>query len=226
MAGSEVLSALPDGVDMAIGNGVHSNNGVAVPPWSTIKVPIAIAAFRNDSAAAQPYVAPAITQSSNEAAAQLWASLGDPSRAATLTEQVISEGKSSATVQTKVVRPGFSSFGQSDWSVPEQATFASNLRCIQGSEPVTKYMGQIASGGGYGLGIIPGALFKGGWGPDESGNYGARQFGLVPNGAGKFVAVALAATSPDGTMEGAQARLTEAVKILQPVLGELPTAAC
>ncbi|MDO4929079.1 MAG: hypothetical protein Q3976_08510 [Corynebacterium sp.] len=86
-------------------------------------------------------------------------------------------------------------------------------------------MSNIVNGGNYGLGQISGAIFKGGWGPSPAGVYGLRQFGLVANGDG-YVAVALAATSPDGSYEGGQAVLNAMAANLQAVVGQLPANAC
>lgn len=208
--------------------GMDGAGETTVAPWSTAKVPVAIAALRND-----PSVHGAMTQaiqnSDNAAAETLWSSLGAPEQAAEATSAVIREGGSSARVESQEVRPGFSSFGQSDWSLSAQADFASHLRCIEGAEPVVSAMSNVGNGGGYGLGTIPGAIFKGGWGPDNAGAYGLRQFGLIPrsDGAGSgYVAVAIAVESPDGSYESGQAELTAAAEFLRSKVNSLPEAAC
>lgn len=182
--------------------------------WSTSKVPLAIAALRNDPATAST-VETALTESDNAAAEQLWSSLGDPATAAAAVQDVLREaGDTTTTVQDQVVRPGFSAFGQTMWTTADQASFAGKLSCLAGAEPVLDAMGRISNGGGYGLGLIPGARFKGGWGPDESGAYQVRQFGLVPGRDGTQVPVAIAATSPDGSYEGGQ-------RVLNDIVGQL-----
>lgn len=208
--------------------GMDGAGETTVAPWSTAKVPVAIAALRND-----PSVHGAMTQaiqnSDNAAAETLWSSLGTPEQAAEATSAVIREGGSSARVESQEVRPGFSSFGQSDWSLSAQADFASHLRCIKGAEPVVSAMSNVGNGGGYGLGTIPGAIFKGGWGPDNAGAYGLRQLGLIPrsDGAGSgYVAVAIAVESPDGSYESGQAELTAAAEFLRSKVDSLPKAAC
>ncbi|HIW95115.1 MAG TPA: hypothetical protein H9867_01295 [Candidatus Corynebacterium gallistercoris] len=224
----ELGITVPAGTGVAIaGAGSAGLNGPAgsVPPWSTIKVPLSIAAVRGNDTLL-PTMRTAITQSSNADAETLWAAMGDPATAGAATEAVIAEAGSRATVETTVVRPGFSSYGQSNWSVEQQAEFASGLRCVRGAAPVVEAMGQIAAGAGYGLGVVPGAIFKGGWGPDASGVYGVRQFGLVPRGDGSSVAVAVSAVSQDGSMEAAQQQLTQLVNGLVPKLAEFPAARC
>ncbi|WP_238525977.1 class A beta-lactamase-related serine hydrolase [Corynebacterium nuruki] len=183
--------------------------------WSTSKVPLAIAALRHDPATG-PTVESALTESDNAAAEQLWASLGDPTAAGAAVQAVLREGgDATTTVQNQVVRPGFSAFGQTMWTTADQATFAGKLSCLPGAGPVLDAMGRISNGGGYGLGLIPGARFKGGWGPDESGAYQVRQFGLVPGRDGTQVPVSIAATSPDGSYEGGQ-------RVLDEIVGQLP----
>ena len=210
--------------------GMDGAGDTSVAPWSTAKVPIAIAALRKDPSL-QGAMTQAIQHSDNAAAETLWGSLGSPEQAAEATSAVIREGSSSARVESQVVRPGFSSFGQSDWSLSAQADFASHLRCIRGSEPVVSAMGNIGNGGGYGLGTIPGAIFKGGWGPNAAGAYGLRQFGLIPKSEGTgsgsgYVAVAIAVESPDGSYEAGQAELTAAAEFLRSKVDSLPEAAC
>lgn len=210
--------------------GMGGAGETTVAPWSTAKVPIAIAALRKDPSL-QGAMTQAIQHSDNAAAETLWGSLGSPEQAAEATSAVIREGSSSARVESQVVRPGFSSFGQSDWSLSAQADFASHLRCIRGSEPVVSAMGNIGNGGGYGLGTIPGAIFKGGWGPNAAGAYGLRQFGLIPKSEGTgsgsgYVAVAIAVESPDGSYEAGQAELTAAAEFLRSKVDTLPEAAC
>lgn len=202
--------------------GVGEAGAVSMPAWSTSKVPVAIAALRHDPANAQ-YVNAAISASDNAAAEAMWASMGE--QAGSLTQAVLAEGGDTQTqVNTSVTRPGFTAFGQTMWSVSAQANFASQLRCIQGSESVVAAMG-AASGQAYGLGTIPGAMFKGGWGPNTAGSYEVRQFGLVPAG-GKYIAAAIAATSPDGSYEGGQALLNKVADNLRANLAEMPAAQC
>jgi hypothetical protein len=182
--------------------------------WSTSKVPLAVAALLHDPSTG-PLVETALTESDNAAAEQLWTSLGDPGTAGAAVGDVLREGgDTTTTVQDQVVRPGFSAFGQTMWTTADQATFAAGLSCLAGAEPVLDAMGRISNGGGYGLGQLPGARFKGGWGPDTSGSYEVRQFGLVPGKDGTVVPVAIAATSPDGSYEGGQ-------RVLDDIVGQL-----
>jgi beta-lactamase class A len=96
------------------------------PAWSTIKVPLAIAALReaNPPEVTQTMTA-AITDSDNAAAESLWASLGDPTVAAQKVEKVLREAGDETKVQSQKVRPPFTAFGQTIWSLTEQAKFIS-----------------------------------------------------------------------------------------------------
>lgn len=215
--------ALPD-TTIAVA-GVGSTQEVSVPAWSTIKVPLSIAAVR-DGSADMSALTSAITVSDNAAAEQLWEGLGQPAEAAEKVERVLSEGGVQTQVSAQVTRPGFSAFGQTMWTTEGQATFASHLQCLAGAQSVMEAMGSIAGGQNYGLGQIPGAMYKGGWGPNESGAYGVRQFGLIPRGDGTFAAVAIAAVSPDGSYESGQAQLNQLAQKLSERAADLPAAEC
>ena len=181
---------------------------VADVAWSTSKVPIAIASVRA-TGATDANVNAAITVSDNAAAEAMWASLGDPYAAAAATDAVLRDGGDPVTrTNPERIRPEFTAFGQTQWALADQATFGANLTCIDGGGPVVEAMGNIAADQRYGLGTIPGARFKGGWGPDASGTYLVRQFGTIAVDGGE-VGVAIAARPADGTYESGQAMLTE-----------------
>src|SRR6185437_16149028 len=83
------------------------------PAWSTIKVPLIIAALRDEN---PPVVTgamtAAITESDNAAAESIWAALGDPLTAASKVEAVLRQAGDPTTVQSRKIRPEFSAFGQ------------------------------------------------------------------------------------------------------------------
>ena len=180
--------------------------------WSTSKVPVAIAAVRQAGAAdasIQSNINAAITVSDNVAAEALWASLGDPATAAAATTAVLRDGGDAVTTaNAERTRPEYTAFGQTQWALPDQARFGAHLTCLDGAGPVIEAMGAITDDQRYGLGTIPGARFKGGWGPDESGMYLVRQFGTIAVDGGE-VGVAIAARPADGTYATGQAMLTE-----------------
>jgi hypothetical protein len=167
------------------------------PAWSTIKVPLAIAALRNQSADGAAVDA-AITQSDNAAAEQLWADLGNPATAADRVEDVLSQAGDPTTVQPERIRPGFSAFGQTQWPLVEQANFLSSAVCDASAAPIIDLMGQITADQRWGLGTLSGAKFKGGWGPSPDGAYLVRQIGIIDTPSGR-AAVAMTAIPDSGS---------------------------
>jgi hypothetical protein len=171
--------------------------------WSTIKVPLSIAALRGAPDRAGPLVNKAIIQSDNAAAEQLWAMLGDPVAASHAVEAVLRDGKDSATVvQSQRVREGYSAFGQTEWAMQAQAGFAARLPCLAGAGPVLDDMHKLAADQQWGLAGADGVAAKGGWGPGVDGAYLVRQLATVSSPAGTF-GVALAAQSNGGTYDAA-----------------------
>lgn len=195
-------------------------SGVA---WSTIKVPLAIAVARSNPAALETS-ASAITVSDNQAAESLWAALGGGDAAASAVGAVLREGGDTGSQVPSVhTRSGYSIFGQTQWSLADQARFATALPCLSGAGRVVDLMGQITPEQQWGLGRILGARFKGGWGPGEQGGYLVRQFGLVP-GAGGDIAVAIAVQAP--TFEAGTAALSTMVDALASQLSTMPGGSC
>jgi hypothetical protein len=172
-------------------------SGVA---WSTIKVPLAIAALRGDWLRAKDLAVKAITESDNQASEQMWSCLGDPAEAARRVQGVIAEGGDTATVvESRRVRRGYTAFGQTEWTLQRQARFAAELASIPDSADVIDLMQRLSSDHRWGL-AAQGLAAKGGWGPGTHGDYLVRQFGMVPTPSGQW-GVALAATVHDGVFE-------------------------
>lgn len=192
----ELADAVPATIGIAIarpGLEVHSMGGWASGvAWSTIKVPLAIAALRGDRARAHDLVVKAITESDNYASEQLWSRLGAPADAARRVQAVINEGGDTATVvESQRLRPGFTAFGQTQWPLDRQARFAARLPGIGGAAPVIDLMHRLTNDQRWGL-AAKGVAAKGGWGPGIRGGYLTRQFGLLATDSG-HVGVALAA---------------------------------
>ena len=191
------------------------SSGVA---WSTIKVPLAIAALRSDPPRAQDLVVKAITESDNPASERLWSLLGEPADAARRVQAVIAEAGDAATVvESRRLRPGFTAFGQTQWTLDRQARFAEQLTLIPDTAAVIDLMRQLTGGHRWGL-ATKGIAAKAGWGPGVRGDYLVRQFGIVPMESG-HVGVALAAEARDGVFETG----VEVVNTLSEwLLGHLP----
>ncbi|MCU1641111.1 MAG: hypothetical protein JWN03_1386 [Nocardia sp.] len=222
LSGKIGLAVMPVGGDRVVAVG-DWNSG---PAWSSIKVPLALAALRQNPGGYTAAATAAITLSDNTAADTLWQSLGTPDTAAATVQAVLREGGDTVTtVPATRARADYSAFGQAEWSIADQLKFASKLPCLPQSESVTSLMGKISSGQRWGLGTLDGAQFKGGWGPDPSGNYLVRQFGLIPVQGGQ-VAIAIAAQATSGSFDEGTTMLTKISALIGKHLGELRGGAC
>ncbi|WP_239003808.1 hypothetical protein [Nocardia panacis] len=201
------------------------SSGIA---WSTIKVPLAMAALRHDSGERVRELAlAAITVSDNDAAQALWESLGDGLQAGAAVQQVLDEaGDGMAAVAGPRTRLDYTAFGQTEWTLTNQVRFASRLPCLAQSDQVTDLMAHIAQDQSWGLGVIDGTEFKGGWGPDDdTGIYTVRQFGLVPTPTGR-IAVALAAQADSGDFTDAADILSKLGELVGRHIAELQGGGC
>lgn len=236
--GSAVVGDLQRELDRIAAN--YGNVGIAVSDgtttiaagrtapetaWSTSKVPVLIAAHRA-GLIGPDVVTSAITYSNNAAAQSAWDALGGGAQAAQAAQQVLAEaGDTTTQVQSQVTRPEFSAFGQTQWSVGDQAAFMAKLRCVNGAEPILTAMSTPDPAQSYGLRNLEGAALKGGWGPDTAGGYDVRQMGLATIG-GREVAVALIASAPDGQYASAQPLLSGMALDLSKAEIAWPTPAC
>jgi hypothetical protein len=172
------------------------SSGVA---WSTSKVPLVIAALRAGVGTGE-LVALTITESDNAAAEELWSRLGDPADAARQVSAIIREAGDAATVvESRRLRAGYTAFGQTRWSLAEQARFAAGLAQVVEASQVVDLMRRLTTDHRWGL-ATKGFAAKGGWGPGLGDDYLVRQFGIVPTASGT-VGVAIAAEVHDGQYE-------------------------
>jgi hypothetical protein len=240
-------SAGPAGlaVDFAqLESGLHASAGIVIgavgtdhppivlgdwqkgPAWSTIKVPLAIAALREqDTPVPTAAMSAAITESDNAAAESIWAGLGDPVTAAHKVEDVLRKTGDPTVVQSQKVRPEFTAFGQTDWPLTEQVRFLSAAVCDDANGPIFDLMGKIDPTQSWGIGTIANTRFKGGWGPSLAGSYLVRQIGVL-NGPTGMVAVALAVQPASGKFDDGTADLTQMATWLRAHLGSLPAGQC
>lgn len=195
--------------------------------WSTAKVPVAIAALRAPGGAGHvASVWPSITVSDNAAAERLWESLGSDEQAAAAVDVVLRDGGDGRTVtQRERVHPPYSIFGQTQWALADQAVFAAYLPCRADAAEVWRAMGAISPEHRWGLGAIPNAHFKGGWGPGPGGGYLVRQFGVV-DAPGGSVAIAIAASPTSGDMDAGVAMVDAVTTALREHLADLPVGGC
>ncbi|WP_141215311.1 MULTISPECIES: hypothetical protein [unclassified Rhodococcus (in: high G+C Gram-positive bacteria)] len=194
--------------------------------WSTVKVPLALAAIRRGADAVFADATAAIESSDNAAADNLWGSLGDSAAAGGAVEAVLRQGGDAATaVQRERIRPEFSAFGQTEWSTQDQATFAAGLSCIPDAAPVVEMMNSVAPEQQWGLAKMSDAAFKGGWGPGVRGGYDVRQVGIVTTVAGR-VGVAIAAQPNSGSFTDGTAMLDAVGSWLESHGNQLPAGHC
>jgi hypothetical protein len=150
--------------------------------WSTMKVPVIVAAIAADQADWEAIEA-AITRSDNDAATRLWDQLDD---GAAQVEAILRRGGDPHTTLEREPDPrGHSSFGRTVWSLEAGLTFygalaRGELLPAEDTARVLDAMGRIVPEQRWGLGSIPGIRFKGGWGPTEApdGGYEVIQFGI------------------------------------------------
>ncbi|MDR7168627.1 hypothetical protein J2W56_002358 [Nocardia kruczakiae] len=196
------------------------------PSWSTMKVPLTLAVLRTNGNTSTYQMSAAITESDNSAADGLWQALGTPDAAAKAVQSVLREGgDTTTTVPATRSRAEYSAFGQADWSLADQVRWASRLPCLPDADTVTTLMGKVVWGQQWGLGHLDNTRFKGGWGPDPTGNYLVRQFGLLttPNGD---VAISLAAQATSGTFDDGTQILNKMAGLITKHLDDLPAGHC
>jgi hypothetical protein len=196
------------------------------PAWSTMKVPLTMTALREHKLTAPTdQMRAAITASDNHAAESIWEGLGDQVTATHKVEALLRTYGDPTMVQSRKIRPQFTAFGQSMWSLSDQARFIAGAVCDNGNAPILQLMGQVESEHHWGLGVVPESRFKGGWGPSESGSYLVRQLGVL-KGPGGLTAVTIATEPASGALNDGTAGLTEIAKWLNYHLAELPAGRC
>jgi hypothetical protein len=221
------------GLSGQVGVAIAGDQGVRVlglwnqgPAWSTVKVPLAIAGLRKSQDAAKPYVAPAIKESNNDAAEAIWSQLGTTDEAAAAVQAVLRDGGDSETVvQSERVRPGYTPFGQSIWSLADQAQFAASLPCVEGSQIVLDDMRNLGANQQWGLALREDSAAKGGWGPSEHGTYLVRQLSVIATPSGSL-GIALSAVPNDGTFETGVAQIGKLAEWVNNHLGSFSGQRC
>lgn len=180
--------------------------------YSTVKVPISVAALRH-SQANMPKVRAAITYSDNDAATSMRSSV-----------PVGSVDRVVADTGSRTAAPVTGWWGNTPWSTSQQAKFVANLPCVAGARPVVNLMGQITPDQRWGLGRMPGAKFKGGW-AQRDGRWMFRQMGRIPTARGD-VAVAITARPGSGGYGDAQAMINMLADGISQNLAKIPAASC
>ena len=205
--------------------------------WSTIK--LAIAARTLADVGGPTRLAPeqraritrAITASDNAAAAGLFQQLerahgGLSGASAAIAAPLRAAGDSQTTISTRGVG-GFSTYGQTDWSLDRQHRFMSRLAAGCATDEISaRYllglMGRVVPSQRWGIGSAKAASrFKGGWGPDQSGRYLVRQTGVLDLPGGQIV-LTLAAQPSDGQFATGQRVLSRVARFIADNAGRQP----
>jgi hypothetical protein len=198
----------------------------AGPAWSTMKVPLTITALDEEHPpTVTGSIRAAIIESDNAAAESIWDKLGDPVTAAHKVEAVLRRYGDPTTVEWRKLRPEFTAFGQTIWSLTNQARFTAAAVCDSANAAIFTLMGQVESDQRWGLGVIPNTRFKGGWGPSPTGRYLVRQLGVLKTPTG-LTAVAVATQPASGSFNDGTQDLTEVGKWLTSHMAELPAGQC
>ncbi|MFW0791190.1 hypothetical protein [Gordonia sp. CPCC 205333] len=195
--------------------------------WSTIKVPLAIAAEREHGS--MTATAAAITQSDNASAEELWSSLGGGVQASKSVMTVLRQAGSGAQVPSQRLLAGFTVFGQTPWPTPDAATFAASLPCLPDAKRVLGYMGGVAGNQRWGVEIMAApkaTAVKGGWGPSPTSGYVVRQIGVLTFADGSKTAVAMTTVAAGGSLESGTSALNQVARWLNTKVERLPRGVC
>lgn len=215
------------GISLRAGGGVvHAGESGDLHDWSTAKVPIAYAAVQNaldageDPAVLADDLTFALTQSDNDAALRLWETLGTDEQSSAAVDGVFRQAGDPTDAEGDRSREDYEGFGDIHWTLDNQVIFANRMACLPGAEQVLDQMGHVVDEHRDGLGQLPGARFKGGWGDENDGTYLFREFGLVGE-ADHQVPVAFTIVPGDATDATAREASAALAEALAPVITDL-----
>ncbi|MGV9860577.1 hypothetical protein ACWDTD_18275 [Gordonia sp. NPDC003425] len=200
--------------------------------WSTLKVPVALAAERRNGPSIATQENKAITFSDNDAASALWGSLGGGRSSVDAVTKVLREGHDVRThVRSELDTPPTFP-GDTQWALADQAVFGAHLPCMPKSDNIIRLMSAVAPNQQWGIARIARhreavTAVKGGWGPatDASPAYLVRQLGIISTSGGQ-VAVSMAARPRSGRFEDGTAMLTKVGDWLGRNFSSIPAGRC
>lgn len=200
--------------------------------WSTMKVPVSLAAQRERGPAVARMEDKAITFSDNDAAGELWGALGGGRASVDAVTAVLREGHDTRTHVSSEIDTPASYPGYTSWALRDQALFGAHLPCLPGSEHIIRLMSDVAPNQQWGIARVgrnKGAVtaVKGGWGPATSrtGGHLVRQLGIISTVDGQ-VTVSMAAIPRSGSFTDGTKMLTRLGNWLGKNLVELPKGRC
>lgn len=231
LAASFARLKLPDDVGVAIapvggGPAIVLGDQTARVAWSTIKIPLALAAQRKNGPS--PLTETAIVDSDNDAALQLRLSLGTPGEARTAVSEVLRSGNDTATEVVRI-KQADETFGLTPWPLANAATFTAALPCLADTTSILGFMGTTASNQEWGLKVMTkpkATAVKGGWGPGDQGGVEVRQIGLITFPGGAQTAVAMSSYPEGAEMGTGVANLNRVARWLDRSLTRLPRGTC
>lgn len=230
LPGSIGISIVPVGSDAAISLGTFTTGRA----WSTLKVPVALAAERRLGSAVVGSETKAITVSDNDAAEDLWGALGGGQSSVDAVTTVLREGHDMRTHVSSELDAPPSFPGYSMWALADQARFGAHLPCMPGTDRILRLMSAVGPNQRWGVANIgrtnrsvTSTAVKGGWGPGTgtSSAFLVRQLGLVTTRSGQF-AVSIAAVPRSGRFEDGTAMLTRIGDWVGRNLSSVPTGRC
>jgi hypothetical protein len=228
LPGQVGLSLVPVGSDEAISMGTLKTGRA----WSTLKVPVSLAAQRKNGFAVAMKEDKAIKFSDNDAAGDLWGSLGGGMSSVNAVTDVLREGHDQKTHVTSEADNPPSYPGYTQWALVDQARFGAHLPCLPDSEHIIRLMSSVAANQQWGIaktGRSQGAItaVKGGWGPatSKSAGYLVRQLGVISTTRGQ-VAVSMAAVPRSGSFSDGTKMLNRMGDWLGRNLAQLPMGRC
>ena len=180
--------------------------------WSTIKVPIVVAADARRTGSAADKSA-ALRYSNNDAARRVYASLG-PSRRSILNRHLRAHGD--ASTRTSAVAPGLTS-----WHVSDQARYASRIACGSKARSARAHMKQARPSYPFGLlqtRLRSRTIQKIGYGGSE-----VRQLAIVTLRDGRRYGVSILG---DGGFGPARDKVDRIARWVAPRLERLPARRC
>jgi hypothetical protein len=224
---AQLNRSLPERVQVALlplgGSHVQTLGGsFASHGWSTTKVPVLVALLkargsRGLTGQETAWAQSAITQSDNQSILELFADLeqikGGLIGASTYVQSLFRASGDAQTVVATASPPSgaVTTFGQTEWTPAASVRFMSALGrgCLippSRAGYVLGLMQNIEPGESWGLGSagFRSVAFKGGWGPEPSGDYLVRQVGIVNIGSSRAVAVAIVASPSGSFAEGTE----------------------
>jgi hypothetical protein len=245
---ARLSASLPGRVQIAVaplGVGRIETLGGDAPAhgWSTTKVPVLVALLRSRgpsglTAQEQQWAMAAITASDNQSVLDLFGDLerarGGLVGASDYVQNLFRLSGDQQTVVATAPPPtgAVTTFGQTEWAPTQAVRFfrALGQGCLLSrteSSYVIGLMQSIVSSESWGLGSAgfrTRVAFKGGWGPEPSGNYLVRQSGIIDAGSTRGVAVSIVAYPSGGSFGAGTQMLTQSARWLRSELRLVPRA--